>query len=167
MAVAFRLKNTEALQPLRRKMRLWFKSGSFVVLVTVFLLWNIFYNDSNTSSGIDVNNHRNLEGEGCAPVADPKWLAIFYTIGILWLFLGLAIVADEYFVPALDIIAEEWELSPDVAGATLLAAGGSAPELFTNLSAVIQNKSSTGFGAIVGSAGSLQARSLSLQLINH
>lgn len=153
--VAFRFKKGIGLQPLKRKMRLVLKSCSFVVLVTVFLLWNIFYNDSvTTTSGIDVNvNHRNLgEGEGCSPVANPKWLAIFYTIGILWLFLGLAIVADEYFVPALDVIAEEWELSPDVAGATLLAAGGSAPELFTNLSAVIQNKSSTGFGAIVGSA---------------
>jgi Ca2+/Na+ antiporter len=30
------------------------------------------------------------------------------------------------------IIAERWELSNDVAGATLMAAGGSAPELATS-----------------------------------
>ena len=31
-----------------------------------------------------------------------------------------------------EIIAERWELSSDVAGATLMAAGGSAPELATS-----------------------------------
>jgi Ca2+/H+ antiporter len=126
----------------KSNMRLMFKSMSLIVVVMVYLIMsniNIF-DDNNTITT------RRLE-DGCVEPASPKWVAIFYTLGILWLFLALAIVADEYFVPALDVIAEEWKLSPDVAGATLLAAGGSAPELFTNLSAVIQNSSSTGFGA--------------------
>lgn len=49
------------------------------------------------------------------------------------MFLALAIVCDDYFVPALEEISEALELSPDVAGATFMAAGGSAPELFTSL----------------------------------
>ena len=126
----------------KSQMRLVFKSLSLISVVIIYACINTVDNP------IDV---RRLDG-GCVEPADPKWLAFFYTLGILWLFLALAIVADEYFVPALDIIAEEWKLSPDVAGATLLAAGGSAPELFTNLSAVVQDSSSTGFGAIVGSA---------------
>jgi hypothetical protein len=53
--------------------------------------------------------------------------------GLLYLFIGIAIVCDEVFVPALEIIAERNNLSADVAGATLMAAGGSAPELATSL----------------------------------
>ena len=48
------------------------------------------------------------------------------------MFLALAIVCDEFFVPALEMIGETLEISDDVAGATLMAAGGSAPELFTS-----------------------------------
>jgi len=40
----------------------------------------------------------------------------------------------------------------DVAGATFMAAGGSAPELFTSLVGTFISKSQVGFGAIVGSA---------------
>jgi len=72
-------------------------------------------------------------------------------IGLLYLFVGIAIVCDELFVPALEIIAEELELSNDVAGATLMAAGGSAPELATSFVGAFK-RSDVGFGTIVGSA---------------
>ena len=38
-------------------------------------------------------------------------------VGVLYLFLAIAIICDELFVPALEVIAEKWELSDDVAGA--------------------------------------------------
>eukprot|EP00571_Detonula_confervacea_P011473 CAMPEP_0172303976 /NCGR_PEP_ID=MMETSP1058-20130122/5441_1 /TAXON_ID=83371 /ORGANISM="Detonula confervacea, Strain CCMP 353" /LENGTH=743 /DNA_ID=CAMNT_0013015015 /DNA_START=370 /DNA_END=2598 /DNA_ORIENTATION=+ len=102
---------------------------------------------------------RLLEGEddeASCPVlvkADPTWLAAFYSIGILYMFLALAIVCDEFFVPALEEISSEHhlDLSMDVAGATLMAAGGSAPELFTSLVGTFQ-ESDIGIGTIVGSA---------------
>lgn len=72
-------------------------------------------------------------------------LAVFST------FQGLSIVCDEFFVPALEAIGDHWALSPDVAGATLMAAGGSAPELFTSLIGTFK-QSDVGFGTIVGSA---------------
>jgi hypothetical protein len=68
-----------------------------------------------------------------ADAADPKYFATFYFFGVIYLFIGLAIIADDFFCPALDILAEDLGLSDDVAGATLMAAGGSAPELFANL----------------------------------
>jgi len=74
-----------------------------------------------------------------------------YVLGLLWMFTGMAIICDEYFVPALEVIAEQLEISEDVAGATLMAAGGSAPELFTSLIGTFQ-RSDVGFGTIVGSA---------------
>lgn len=85
--------------------------------------------------------------------ANPTWLAVFYAIGTLYMFLALAIVCDEFFVPALEEISCEHHLnlSMDVAGATLMAAGGSAPELFTNFVGTFQ-ESDIGIGTIVGSA---------------
>jgi len=67
------------------------------------------------------------------------------------MFLGLSVVCDEFFVPALEVIADKWALSNDVAGATLMAAGGSAPELFTSYIGTFR-MSDVGFGTIVGSA---------------
>ena len=43
-------------------------------------------------------------------------------------------------------------ISPDVAGATFMAAGGSAPELFTSIIGVFIAQSDVGIGTIVGSA---------------
>lgn len=77
---------------------------------------------------------------------------IVYLIGLVYMFLGLAIVCDEFFVPALEEIVERTGMTEDVAGATLMAAGGSAPELFTSFLGTFVTKSSVGFGTIVGSA---------------
>ena len=68
------------------------------------------------------------------------------------MFVALAIVCDEYFVPSLDVIASKLNLSNDVAGATFMAAGGSTPELFTSFFGVFVAKTNVGFGTIVGSA---------------
>jgi len=74
-----------------------------------------------------------------------------YILGILYTFFAIAIICDEFFVPALERIAEKYDISPDVAGATLMAAGGSAPELATSSIGTF-NESPVGFGTIVGSA---------------
>jgi len=77
---------------------------------------------------------------------------ILHIIGILYMFYALALVCDHYFVPALDVIIEKFGISPDVAGATFMAAGGSAPELFTSIIGVFIAVSDVGIGTIVGSA---------------
>merc|ERR1719330_80383 len=68
------------------------------------------------------------------------------------MFYALALVCDEFFVPSLDVIADKYKISPDVAGATFMAAGGSAPELFTSIIGVFIAVSDVGIGTIVGSA---------------
>eukprot|EP00980_Cylindrotheca_fusiformis_P030490 scaffold24900_cov137-Cylindrotheca_fusiformis.AAC.2 len=85
--------------------------------------------------------------------ADPVWMVAFLAIGVMYMFLALAIACDEFFVPALEEMSSprRMNLSMDVAGATLMAAGGSAPELFTALFGTFQ-ESAIGFGTIVGSA---------------
>ena len=70
---------------------------------------------------------------------------------MIYMFVGLAIVCDEYFVPTLEIVVEKLSLSDDVAGATFMAAGGSMPELATSFIGTFTG-SAVGFGTIVGSA---------------
>ncbi|XP_060156959.1 sodium/potassium/calcium exchanger 2 isoform X4 [Globicephala melas] len=77
---------------------------------------------------------------------------ILHVIGMIYMFIALAIVCDEFFVPSLTVITEKLGISDDVAGATFMAAGGSAPELFTSLIGVFIAHSNVGIGTIVGSA---------------
>ena len=71
---------------------------------------------------------------------------VFYT------FMGLAIICDVYFEASLEAITDALKLKDDVAGATFMAAGGSAPELSTSVLGVFVAESDVGIGTIVGSA---------------
>ncbi|XP_042311610.1 sodium/potassium/calcium exchanger 2 isoform X2 [Sceloporus undulatus] len=81
-----------------------------------------------------------------------KGAVILHILGMVYMFIALAIVCDEFFVPSLTVITEKLAISDDVAGATFMAAGGSAPELFTSLIGVFISHSNVGIGTIVGSA---------------
>ena len=52
----------------------------------------------------------------------------------------LAIICDEFFVPSLEVMTTRYQIPDDIAGATLMAAGGSAPELFTSFIGVFLAK---------------------------
>ncbi|XP_048885654.1 sodium/potassium/calcium exchanger 3 isoform X1 [Brienomyrus brachyistius] len=77
---------------------------------------------------------------------------LLHVLCAIYMFYALAIVCDDYFVPSLEKISENLHLSEDVAGATFMAAGSSAPELFTSLIGVFITKGDLGVGTIVGSA---------------
>lgn len=81
-----------------------------------------------------------------------KGAVLLHIIGVCYMFLSLALVCDEFFVPSLHIISEILHISDDVAGATFMAAGGSAPEFFTSVMGLFLSNSNVGFGTIVGSA---------------
>lgn len=70
----------------------------------------------------------------------------------LYMFVGFAIICDDYFVPSLEIMCDVFHINSDVAGATLMAAGSSAPELATAVIAVFIAKDDIGLGTVVGSA---------------
>jgi len=139
---------------------LW-QSVAFVALVGGFVLYNSVNAGDETEQQLELQTTgaRYLEEdpllEDCDDIAkaDPAWLTAFYSIGVLYMFLALAIVCDEFFVPALEEMASSrrLNLSMDVAGATLMAAGGSAPELFSSLFGTFQ-ENDIGFGTIIGSA---------------
>ncbi|XP_061090897.1 sodium/potassium/calcium exchanger 3 [Conger conger] len=77
---------------------------------------------------------------------------LLHVLCAIYMFYALALVCDDYFVPSLEKISENLQLSEDVAGATFMAAGSSAPELFTSLIGVFITKGDLGVGTIVGSA---------------
>lgn len=82
-----------------------------------------------------------------------KGAVILHICGMCYMFLAIALACDEFFVPALVVIIERLQISEDVAGATFMAAGGSAPELFTSFFGTFADPdSNVGIGTIVGSA---------------
>ncbi len=67
----------------------------------------------------------------------------------------LAVITDKFFIPSLDEISRRLQLSDEVAGASLMAIGSSAPELAIALMALFSGggeHSDVGIGTIVGSA---------------
>jgi K+-dependent Na+/Ca+ exchanger-like protein len=84
-------------------------------------------------------------------------MTLVIAIAVLLLaFYLLAVLTEEFFVPAIDRMADKLKLSSDAAGATLLAIGSSAPEFFTSFFAIMGivggAHADLGAGTIVGSA---------------
>jgi K+-dependent Na+/Ca+ exchanger-like protein len=75
-------------------------------------------------------------------------------VALLACFVLLARIVDLFFISSLDKISKDLRLSSDAAGATLMAVGSSAPELFVALFAVLKpgDHQVIGIGSIVGSA---------------
>jgi hypothetical protein len=79
---------------------------------------------------------------------------VLHLVATLYVFLGIAIVCDDFFVEALERISSALKLSDDVAGATFMAAGSSAPELAVAVVSTLlaSEPGDEGLGTIVGSA---------------
>jgi len=88
----------------------------------------------------------------CCGSLDTHAGVVFYFAVVFYSFLGLAIICDNYFCESLTKLSAALGLSDDVAGATFMAAGSSAPELFTSLVTVLITGGSEGLGTIAGSA---------------
>lgn len=81
-------------------------------------------------------------------------MIVFYVLALLMSFYLLMKICDEYFVSSLDKISKDLKMSSEAAGATLMAVGSSAPELFVSLIALLKpgGHGAMGAGTIVGSA---------------
>lgn len=89
------------------------------------------------------------------PEEAPDWVKnggflILFVI-VIQMFWALALVCEEFFVPALNVMCEEFKIPDDVAGATFMAAGASSPELFTAMIGLLVYDSNIGVGTVVGS----------------
>lgn len=115
-----------------------FRDGAFDNIVEPRNLNNLIKDDPLIDSPVETANNKG-------------WVIIHIAI-IAYMLLGLNTVCDAYFTGALDEMVIQWKVKPDVAGATFMAAGGSAPELFTSLIGTNVSENDIGFGTIVGSA---------------
>jgi len=79
-------------------------------------------------------------------------MLIIYFLGLAYMFLCCAILTEEFFVPSLEKLAIKWKMSPDVAGATLMAVGSSAPEIFVNVIDTVFGEEDLGLDSVIGSA---------------
>ena len=61
---------------------------------------------------------------------------VTYVFGLGVSLYALTLVADAFFCPALETVATILKISPEVAGATLLALGNGAPDVFAQVAAV-------------------------------
>jgi len=142
----------KAVKKSANRFRAYFAGAAFAVYGIYCLTTGM--NPVGSTNLAQHERSRRLSGGGC-----PDWVGgqdgghvVGYLIMTLYMFLGLAIVCDEWFVPSLEKISETLNLSADVAGATFLAAGSSAPEFFTSLADTFSTSNSVGVGTIVGSA---------------
>ena len=85
----------------------------------------------------------------------PVYLEIISGIlGLVLIFYAMNRITESYFVESLEAIAGRLRLTSDIAGASLMAIGSSAPELFISLLALVKGMefAELGAGTIVGSA---------------
>ncbi|XP_034480770.1 sodium/potassium/calcium exchanger 4 [Drosophila innubila] len=124
--------------------------------------------DSGTNNGYDDNfdpfllRSSNTEDLNCTLpdiLEFPNFMrkkSILYTVICIllsvYLFIMLAIVCDDYLVPAMERLCYTLRMSYDVAGATFLAAATSAPELFVAFVGTFITQGDIGVGTIVGSS---------------
>ncbi len=80
-------------------------------------------------------------------------MLVLMILVMLLAFYLLADVCEKYFVESLEKISKRLNLSPEASGATFMAVGSSAPELFVSLLALFKpGEEAMGAGTIVGSA---------------
>ncbi|XP_055532898.1 sodium/potassium/calcium exchanger 4-like [Wyeomyia smithii] len=76
---------------------------------------------------------------------------ILHFLAAIYFFTILAFVCSEYFLPSVECICEDLNLSEDVAAATFMASATSMPEFFTNTISTLVADSDMGLGTIMGS----------------
>ncbi|CAG9854869.1 unnamed protein product [Phyllotreta striolata] len=77
---------------------------------------------------------------------------ILHALLACYLFVMLATICDEYFVPAIKKFCDKLKMKEDIAGATVMAMASSSPELFINSVGTFVTEGDLGVGAVVGSA---------------
>ena len=109
--------------------------GSLALIACVAISsWGLSSADAPGSRRLlesSVDDNRTCDDDMVTPLSDfdRNGGIVVHFLGILYIFLGIAIICDDYFVESLERISEALNLSDDVAGATFMAAGSSAPEL--------------------------------------
>jgi len=79
------------------------------------------------------------------------WVALPIVV-VLYTFVSLALISEHYFVPAIEMFTKDFQIPSNVAGASLMAAAASAPQLANTLIGLFVVDDDIGVGAVVGAA---------------
>ncbi|CAH0557325.1 unnamed protein product [Brassicogethes aeneus] len=115
---------------------------------------------SNLLGNATTTNKRNctppaineFPSDGFTRVQRKQGWVIIHAFVACYLFILLAIVCDDYFVPAIQHFCDALSMSKDIAGATFMATASSSPELFINCVGTFVTEGDLGVGSIIGSA---------------
>lgn len=77
---------------------------------------------------------------------------VIHAVICCYLFVMLAVICDDYFVPCIQQMCEQLKMSEDVVGATFMAAAVSSPDLFINVVSTFITEGDIGVGTVVGSS---------------
>ncbi|XP_054714311.1 mitochondrial sodium/calcium exchanger protein-like [Uloborus diversus] len=82
---------------------------------------------------------------------DRSWIGIAVCIiWILILFVGLGVTADDFLCPSLVVITKTLRLSQNIAGVTFLAFGNGAPDIFSSVAGIEQERPELVIGTLFG-----------------
>lgn len=81
----------------------------------------------------------------------PALATSVYLLLLVWLFFGLHLLCEHYFIHSITTIVHKLGLREDVAGATLMAVASSLPEVLANFVDVFGRSNSLGVSTVVGS----------------
>jgi len=85
-------------------------------------------------------------------VVEIVFIVIGGLLGLAVSFVGLATLCDAWLTPWLQVAQKKMLMSDDLAGVTLMAFGGAAPEIMISIIAVLSGNMKIGFGLLCGSA---------------
>jgi len=69
----------------------------------------------------------------CLDAIDDSWTGVaFEAVLAVFVFVGIAVTADAHLAPSLETLCHRWQIPEDVAGASFLALGSSAPEIIVS-----------------------------------
>lgn len=75
---------------------------------------------------------------------------LLYILWLVLLFIALALSADDFFCPSLEIISKTLRLSQNIAGVTILAFGNGAPDIFSAMAGISAARPELVFGSLFG-----------------
>ncbi|XP_035904352.1 sodium/potassium/calcium exchanger 3-like [Anopheles stephensi] len=76
---------------------------------------------------------------------------VLHFVGAIYFFTMVAYICSEYFLPSVECICEDLNLTQDVAAATFMAVASTMPEFFTNTISTFIADSDMGLGTVMGS----------------
>ena len=80
----------------------------------------LFFNNENNKIHRNVRKLMDYPEDAFSETELKHGAVILHLIGVMYMFLAIAIVCDEFFVPAIEVIVEKLNMSPDTAGATFM-----------------------------------------------